>query len=82
MGVGKTNSLWYNTIMVGYKTKPTNYLQTLLEATTMAQYTGTEKQNQLLDTLIQCCYEDKNFMENRLIELIEFSEDTLAETYL
>jgi len=48
----------------------------------MAQYTGTERQNQLLDTLIQSCYEDKNFMENRLIELIEFSEDTLAETYL
>ena len=48
----------------------------------MATYAGTEQQNQLLDTLLQCCYEDKTFLENRLIELIEFSEDTLAETYL
>ncbi len=48
----------------------------------MKQYTGTEQQNQLLDTLLQCCYDDTSFMENRLIELIELNEEELTKTYL
>ena len=48
----------------------------------MTTYTGTEQQNELLDLLLQCCYEDNAFMENRLIELIELKQEELVETYL
>ena len=42
----------------------------------------TEADNELLDVLVQCCNEDINFLESRLIELIEFNRDELTETYL
>ena len=48
----------------------------------MTPYTGTEQQNLLLDLLVQCCYEDNAFMENRMIELIKLKQEELVETYL
>jgi len=47
---------------------------------TNSPYTSAD--NELLDVLIQCCNEDSNFLENRLIELIELNREDLKETYL
>ena len=47
---------------------------------TKTPYTAAD--NELLDLLVQCCNEDVNFLENRLIELIECNREELVETYL
>ena len=45
-----------------------------------APYSSSD--NELLDILVTCCNEDVNFLENRIIELIECKREELKETYL
>ena len=41
-----------------------------------------EQTNQLLDLLVQCSYEDVNFLENRLLDLIDLKGEELYEDYI
>ena len=48
----------------------------------MTATTYTANDNELLDILLTACNEDPNFLENRLIELIELDRERLTEDYL
>ena len=41
-----------------------------------------QEKKELINTLVECCCEDTNFLENRIYELVEFKGEELYETYI
>ena len=41
-----------------------------------------QEKDELINTLVECCCEDTNFLENRIYELVALKGEELYETYI
>ena len=41
-----------------------------------------QEKDELINTLVECCCEDTNFLENRIYELVELNGVELYTTYI